>query len=136
MALDMENVCRFAKFGYCKYKEICRKTHFSKICKEASCVLETWLKRHPRICRFYRFYSNCKFGEFCQFSLKLKENSCGSSERVDNFKKTCIGINFKLLVNDELLKKVQVSLKKEVQVQKIQIEVPSNESSTLHLLLQ
>ena len=129
----MENVCRFSKFGYCKYKETCRKTHFIEICKEASCVLETCLKRHPRICRFYRFYNNCKFGEFCQFSHDLKENKCGNSERINKLEKTCIDINFRLLVNDELLKKVHcevVSLQKEAQLQKLQIEVLSDEFST------
>ena len=29
-----EEICMYSKFGYCRYKEQCRKKHYSEICDE------------------------------------------------------------------------------------------------------
>ena len=129
----MENVCRFSKFGYCKYKENCRKIHFNEICKETRCATKSCSKRHPKMCRFFQFYGNCKFGEFCHYNHDLKENNCGSSERIDKLEKTVTDFKMKLQESDNLLKQLDseiLSLQKQSQLQKLQVQILSDEFAT------
>ena len=62
-----QNVCRYFKFGYCKFGLECRLMHISELCDNSSCDIKTCNLRHPRICNFYRDYRRCKFGEWCQY---------------------------------------------------------------------
>ena len=57
-------VCHYDKFGFCKYKDDCKRTHFSEECENLSSSknMKTCFKRHPKSCK--RFYSGqCKFGK-------------------------------------------------------------------------
>ena len=60
-------VCGFFKFGFCKYKDTCRKKHEYKICKNTACQIRNCPLRHPRICRYYRDFGRCKFDKLCAF---------------------------------------------------------------------
>ena len=63
-----QNVCRYFKFGFCKYLEKCRFVHVTEICENPECdAARSCSLRHPRICKFYRDYKRCKFGEWCCF---------------------------------------------------------------------
>ena len=69
IVLDMatQNVCRFFKFGFCKYTVKCRFLHVKENCENQECDVISCNLRHPRICSFYRDYDSCKFGEWCCF---------------------------------------------------------------------
>ena len=69
-----QNVCRYFKFGYCKFLEQCRLMHISEKCTNPSCEIKTCNLRHPKVCKFYRDYRRCKFGEWCYFLHKENEN--------------------------------------------------------------
>ena len=56
-----QNVCKWNKFGYCKHGEMCRKFHAKEICENASCQIMCCLKRHPKQCKYYINYKQCKF---------------------------------------------------------------------------
>ena len=62
-----QNVCRYNKFGYCKFSEKCRMMHISEICTNTSCEIQNCNLRHPKMCKFFREYNRCKFGEWCYF---------------------------------------------------------------------
>ena len=64
---ENEMVCLHFKHGYCKFKELCRKRHYTEICNEKDCEMKKCLKRHPTVCRYYQAYGRCKFAEYCQF---------------------------------------------------------------------
>ena len=66
-----QNLCRFNKYGFCRYEERCRKYHEKNLCENAHCVVKECLLRHPKICKYLRDYGYCKFGEWCYFSHKL-----------------------------------------------------------------
>ena len=62
-----ENVCRFNKFGFCKFQNKCFKKHVNVICENVRCFKPDCQLRHPKKCRYYSMYSYCKFGEYCKF---------------------------------------------------------------------
>ena len=61
-----QNVCKFNKFGYCRYNKMCRNRHENKICENSSCEIFSCSERHPRECRYFREYNRCKFNP-CKF---------------------------------------------------------------------
>ena len=62
-----QNICRYFKFGLCKYLENCRFQHIKEICENKKCDINSCTSRHPKICSFYRDFNRCKFGEWCLF---------------------------------------------------------------------
>ena len=69
-----QNVCRYHKFGYCKFGNTCRLLHVSEICGNKSCEITSCNLRHPRTCKFFRDFNRCKFGEWCSFKHDENEN--------------------------------------------------------------
>ena len=83
--MNQEQVCGFFKFGYCKYKDTCRKKHNSEICDNTSCEIRNCLFRHPKTCRYFRDLGRCKFNESCAF--KHIESETTSSKRFEILEK-------------------------------------------------
>ena len=69
------SICNFFKFGFCRYGLTCRRKHVVEVCSDASCMIENCEKRHPRVCKYYREYRRCKFGEFCCYKHILESES-------------------------------------------------------------
>ena len=67
-------ICLFNQFGYCKYKEVCRKHHIDDICNDSSCDFLTCRLRHPKLCNWYSEYGRCKFHP-CAFKHEEKDDS-------------------------------------------------------------
>ena len=74
MAQQNQNVCIFNKYGYCKFKNTCRKQHIQEKCSNEKCEILKCSFRHPKICRYFRDFRNCKFGEWCSFRHEIKVN--------------------------------------------------------------
>ena len=64
--MAVQNVCRYNKFGYCRFGEICRKHHVDEVCVDSSCDPSNCDKRHPKECKYYKNYNRCKFNP-CKF---------------------------------------------------------------------
>ena len=64
----IETICKFNKYGFCKYLSQCRKQHVKENCLEKECNNRNCLRRHPINCKFYDLYKRCKFGEYCAFA--------------------------------------------------------------------
>ena len=60
-------ICQHHKFGYCKFRELCRHRHINDMCEDSECEVQFCIRRHPKRCRFYDQYKRCKFGDFCSF---------------------------------------------------------------------
>ena len=86
-------VCRYNKFGHCKYCENCKFMHIMERCENVSCEIVNCKLRHPRICNYYRDYQRCKFGEWCSFNHEVynekdnKESIKVISERIEELSK-------------------------------------------------
>ena len=109
--MAQQNVCEFFKFGFCKFKSMCRKQHISEKFSKNECDTKSCSLRHPRICRYYRDIGFCKFGEWCLFkhegvSKGLKEVK-EISERMKNVEKQIVE---KSLLIEALDKTVKESL--------------------------
>ena len=61
-------VCHFYQNGFCKFKQQCVNKHISDICpthplfQNKECE-----KRHPKSCRMFALFTNCKF-ERCAYA--------------------------------------------------------------------
>ena len=75
-----QNVCQMFKYGYCKFKSVCRKQHILEKCTKSSCEINTCSQRHPAICRYLRDIHYCKFGEWCSFEHNFVDNVQGIKE--------------------------------------------------------
>ena len=84
-----QNVCRYFKFGFCKYTVNCRFLHVKENCESQDCDVSSCNLRHPKICRFFRDYSRCKFGEWCCFRHVHKniESDKEILDRINNLEK-------------------------------------------------
>ena len=72
-------VCKYNKFGYCKFRDSCKRLHLKETCENgASCAsITSCQKRHPRVCKIYEIEQSCRFGSKCSYfhsnSTKQKE---------------------------------------------------------------
>ena len=76
--MTQESVCKFNKFGFCKFGNYCFRNHENRICENGECQVHGCTFRHPRKYRFFMEFSYCKFGSYCKFShqtLRTLENS-------------------------------------------------------------
>ena len=72
--MDSGNVCRFFKFGFCKFKLQCRYKHVTEVCDDKKCIPKTCQKRHPRMCKYFVNYGSCKLGTTCAYAHKTQRN--------------------------------------------------------------
>ena len=72
-----DEVCRYQKYGFCKFKEKGRKRHLKEECKDLSdCKSQKVCnKRHPKICRRYVNERSCSFGQSCEYFYEEKDIS-------------------------------------------------------------
>ena len=54
--------------------EKCRLLHVKAICEIPSCDVNVCKLRHPRVCKYFRDYSRCKFSDWCSYK-HLKKSS-------------------------------------------------------------
>ena len=65
-----ENICRFNKFGYCKFKTNCKYKHVNVVCDDENCDKSVCEKRHPRNCKYFINSGDCKLGSNCAYAHK------------------------------------------------------------------
>ena len=114
--MEVETICVFNKFGFCKYGVTCRKKHEDLKCENSSCEIFNCSKRHPKECKYYREFNRCKYNEYCRYEHKQKECSKGNGkqeckhmqleDRISELEKILENTekNFKVL-NDKFLEK-------------------------------
>ena len=69
-----DNACFFHQYGHCKFGSHCRKNHTKETCSNFPCTLQTCVKRHPKLCRYFVMTGQCKFNDTCSF-LHKQHNS-------------------------------------------------------------
>ena len=100
--MGTENVCRFFKFGFCKFKLNCRYKHVTKVCDDEKCHQETCQKRHPRICKYYVNFGSCKLGSNCAYAHKIqrKEENGRLEQKLDELARIILG-------KDDVIRKLE-----------------------------
>ena len=74
MASEKEKICKFFKFGFCKFKSSCKNKHVLELCNDKKCNIYLCEKRHPRNCKYYERFGNCKLGSICAYAHKENES--------------------------------------------------------------
>ena len=82
MAQQNQNVCSINKYGFCKFREACRKHHIMEICQKQDCEIQKCSSRHPRTCRYYRDIGYCKFGKWCLFKHNEISNNVKEIQQI------------------------------------------------------
>ena len=120
--MAQQNVCRYNKYGHCKFAEKCRFMHIDESCENPNCETKKCNLRHPRICSFFRDYKRCKFGEWCSFEHredpveKLIVKNQETIERVDEIEtllKEKLNLESKLVEYDKKLEELELKLQKQ-----------------------
>lgn len=106
-------VCKFQKFGFCKYKESCKKKHLEETCeKRSSCDSpKNCQKRHPYACKRYVLEGFCKFGLGCAYHHQTQEKINNESEvnvKVDKLEKTVNELTEKILLLESKIKSIEI----------------------------
>ena len=121
-AQNVTNVCLYFKFGYCKHKDCCRKKHVKEVCDTKACEISTCSLRHPKICKFYREYGQCKFNP-CLFRHvdtiididALKRENENILERLQTIDTKLEALNVKILESEVIIDKLnQVEKRMEI----------------------
>ena len=74
--------CLYSKFGFCKYRDSCKRQHFKQICKDNSTCksIKSCPKRHPKVCKRYATENGCRFGEKCSYKHQTSAKDQNASE--------------------------------------------------------
>ena len=100
----MDAICKYNKYGHCRYGTFCKFLHEIRKCENESCDHRTCHLRHPKPCRYKKAGKICRFENFCDFdhgvsvieedieSLKVKVESL---EKLVNLKDMEIGLKDK-----------------------------------------
>ena len=99
-----EEACIFSKFGHCKFKERCKRNHYSEICKQnqACQSIKTCPKRHPKKCKTNYTDQGCRFGFDCSYEHNQVTNKdCEKAkvklkEKVDLLENSVVELNDKV----------------------------------------
>ena len=58
------NICKYNHSGFRKYKDKCRRKHYSENCEDKSdCKAQNCPKRHPKECKNITKAVQCKYGD-------------------------------------------------------------------------
>ena len=95
-------VCSFNKFGYCKFRNSCRKMHVYEHCENERCEIRTCRLRHPKPCRYFRDSRRCKFSN-CKFKHIILEIENESMEKI---KREHEDVQAKLIDIDQKMKQL------------------------------
>ena len=106
-----QNTCFFNKYGFCKYLDKCRRYHENKKCEKLDCEIRDCPLRHPKVCRFFRDFRFCKFGEWCKFSHEVLRNASSSNEEIERLQNKLMAVENDLKKNSEKVLKLENEIK-------------------------
>ena len=69
----MDAVCKFNKYGHCRYEKFCHFSHEDRKCEDKFCDIRLCSLRHPKNCKYVVKNKPCKFGEFCSFEHEIDD---------------------------------------------------------------
>ena len=96
-------LCRYNKFGFCKFSEKCRFRHNNDLCVDKNCTVFNCEKRHPKICIYHRDFGKCKFTTYCRYNHEKQHDVETDSERINELEKKISEVQKKSNKNDPKL---------------------------------
>ena len=80
-------ICMFDKFGFCKERDNCEKTHLTEVCVQEECDARKCDKRHPRPCKYFQQNGYCKFKFNCKYGHKQSGFLTDQNVRIEALEK-------------------------------------------------
>ena len=81
--MSLKKLCFHNKFRFCKFGKRCFRLHENKLCENDNCNIQRCPLRHPKFCRYFGKYNNCKFGTYCKFRHDRIEAEEGEPRKYD-----------------------------------------------------
>ena len=82
--MPTQNLCRYFKFGHCKFADNCSLLHVKEVCETLSCAVWSCNLRHPRACKYFQEYNRCKFSDYCSYIHKEQRKQINPVDKVSN----------------------------------------------------
>ena len=130
-------VCNYQKFGFCKYKDLCKNHHLKETCKNLSACVnsKSCQKRHPRVCRKQAIEGVCRFGAACAYHHQEENNNAEINVKVDELEKTVKEMaekkdELEVKLKDMESKYVEVVKTKEAAIKTVDFKKVLNQKST------
>ena len=132
--MSQQNVCHFNKFGFCKFRNKCYRYHENEVCENVSCKVFDCNLRHPSKCSYYSKYFYCKFGSFCKFSHRKKEDQ--DKKSVELLEKELDGVKKLIDEKENELKRINQEIKNSENKIKSEIEFISRRNECIEKELE
>ena len=81
--MAVENVCRYNKFGFCKFKSNCKNKHIEELCEDKSCDKMNCDKRHPKPCKYFVNFGDCKLGSICAYAHNQSVHTAHNNMKIE-----------------------------------------------------
>ena len=112
-----ENVlCRYNKYGHCKYNDSCHFRHVNVICVTKECGVFDCDKRHPVVCNYFKNFKRCKFSP-CSYNHRNIDVAEDTDDKIKNLESKLMEI-----VNTEKKKNTEKKMEAFEKVYEIKIE--------------
>ena len=109
--MNPKSVCRYNKFGYCKFSDKCRFRHNNILCSDKNCNVFQCEKRHPKKCTFHRDFGRCKFTTYCRYSHEKQNDVIENNEKIKELENRLHAVeNKKNDKNGDKIKKLETKL--------------------------
>ena len=106
--------------GFFKFENNCFRKHENQKCDNVQCEIPECILRHPKKCRYFIEYNNCKFGNYCKFDHDVIENGKVNEEmetlrkQVEEVKNRIIEKEQEIKLKDEKIKKLSMKLEERI----------------------
>ena len=98
--MNQKTLCRYNKFGYCKFSDKCRFRHNNDLCVDKNCNVFKCDKRHPKICTFHRDFGRCKFTTYCRYNHEKQTDVQNNCDMIKKFEKKLTEMENKINPNE------------------------------------
>ena len=128
-----KTLCRYNKFGHCKYGDKCHFRHENEKCLTKDCKINDCEKRHPKICIYKRKFGNCKFTTYCSYEHEKSLDICENSDKIVELEKKIENLqqNTNINYHSDLAKKVDIKIETFENKMKILIQLIEEKDSII-----
>ena len=118
-----DKVCRYNKYGFCKYGDKCHFRHENVVCVVKKCTVIDCDKRHPVTCKYYRNFKRCKY-LYCAYKHEKESDVNENDERIEmiEVKLKSLEATNKLTNIDTLAKEIDKKVENEMKILRKVIE--------------
>ena len=89
----MATICKFNKFGHCRYVKNCNFVHIDDKLKKENFDVKMCAFRHPKNCRYIEKNQKCKFDVFCVFEHGFESDDVNHTSEKETIQRINMSLN-------------------------------------------